>query len=675
MVTSQPRQQSVLPRVPGGAELGGVIVIVLAVTCWTHWPALSARARYFDDDRYISNYSLKYPRWATAARAVTEVLRPTVVVGYYHPLAILSVMVDHLWGGNDDDLFPFHVTSLALHLANVALVSMWFYLLFPQPWVAAAAGLVFGLHPQTVEAVAWVAERKTVLATFWALGTLSAYVLYARYGRRRWYGVALALYTLALLSKPTILAMPVLLLLLDYWPLRRCHRAAVKEKIPFLLLAVVAAVITYLSQLNTAFVTLPHQYPAGGVLLLICYNIVFYLTKFFWPVPVAPYYPFPQPFDLSHPAVLGGVVGTVGLLAALLLSLRWSRAVVVGWLFFFSAVFPALGIIGFTYTIAADRFAYFPMLGFLLPLVWLASEYLTTSVWRRGVALTALVIVTLLEMGGVRAALEHWQDPVEFYRYALEGAPNASPLLNNYGLALFAAGQAAAAADYFAAAIQVEPDNAEAHYNLGWLYAQEGQWETAATQCREALRVRPNYAQALNLLGLILYQQGDVVAAEDYYRRALAANVGYAEAYVNLGILLYQQQRLAEAIAAFQNAIALAPDEPAAYANLGTALLQDGRVTEAVEAYRRALQLNPQDGLAHNNLGGALMQQGQVTAAIEEFRAAVQLEPHNPRRHFNLARALEQAGQVTAAAEEYRRVLQLDPNNVAAQQRLATLEE
>ena len=247
---SQPRLLALL--------LLSVAVLVVAV----HWPALSAEVYTFDDTQYLTeNPLVQNPSWAAAGRFLREVLEPSTVNGYYQPLSMISLMLDHATGGRVSNFRPFHRTSLGLHVANTALVIVLLYLLLRRAWAAAMVGLLFGLHPMTVEPIAWIGERKTLLAAFFALWSLVAYVGYARRGSRTWYRTCLALFVLALMSKPTTTPLPVLMLLLDYWPLRRLNRRAILEKFPLLLIAAVSAWITFESQRRTAAVALPTEKP------------------------------------------------------------------------------------------------------------------------------------------------------------------------------------------------------------------------------------------------------------------------------------------------------------------------------------------------------------------------------------------------------------------------------
>jgi hypothetical protein len=374
--------------------LFGVLALaVAAVTFAAHSPALDARAISFDDDEYLlDNGLVQNPSWDSAKRFLVEVLEPSTVRGYYQPLSMISLMLDYALGGRADSLRPFHRTSLLLHVMNTVLVMVLLYQLIGAVWAAAGAALIFGVHPLAIESVAWIAERKTLLAAFFGLASLVSYVRYARTRSRLSYGVSLAAFVLGLMSKPSVTPLPLLMLLLDFWPLKRLgggvpdvtsgqpmnSRAgrpcrSLMEKVPFFVVAGVAAVVTYVSQHRTYGTTLIYGQSPFGVLLLIGHNVSFYLAKLAWPGELSWFYPYPKPFMLSNPVVLRGVIGTVFLLVMLIVSLRWTRALLTGFLFFVVALLPTMSGVAFMGLVAADRFVYLPMVGILLVLAWATS--------------------------------------------------------------------------------------------------------------------------------------------------------------------------------------------------------------------------------------------------------------------------------------------------------------
>ena len=325
----------------------GVLLFAVAIVVgWVYHPALGATAIWVDDQQYVTDNPLVLnPSWGAVTQFLSEVQHPSTVMGYYQPLTMISLMLDSAMGGGPDRLQPFHRTSLTLHIINTTLVIVLLILLFDEPYTAAMVGLLFGVHPLTVEPVSWIADRKTLLATFFALGALIAYVKYtharalekAEASRKTgvrilhmrlsvgWYGGAAACYALALLSKPTSTPLPILFLLLDYWPLRRLERGAIREKIPFLVLGAIATGVTILSQQSTAIIQYPSYQSWSAVLLAICYNVSFYLWKMIWPVHLSAFYVRPDPMSVASPILLAGLVGTVMLLSLTSISLFWNE--------------------------------------------------------------------------------------------------------------------------------------------------------------------------------------------------------------------------------------------------------------------------------------------------------------------------------------------------------------
>jgi len=452
----------------------GLAAIIVAAV---HWPALSAGALSFDDNQYLTeNHLVQNPGWNSIRQFVVEVLEPSTVRGYYHPLSMISLMLDYARGGRSGYLAPFRQTSLLLHIINTVLVIIILYLLFGRILVATLSGLLFGLHPLNVESIPWLAERKTLLAAFFVLLCLILYIIYTRKRSRTAYGASVALYILALTSKPTAVPLPALLLLLDYWPLRRISKKVIAEKIPFFVLAGIAAFITFISQRNTSAVTMPSEYGFMKIPLMICHNIIFYLHNFVWPTRLSAFYPFPEPFSLRQPTVLAGVIGTFILITILLFSLRWTRSFLSGWLFFLLAVFPTLGIVGFHPVIAADRHMYLPMVGLMLPIAWLLRCVLDAGDYgqRRLRILAVILTVATLAVGEAtvtRRYLVHWQDTISHYKHLLSLAPGYAIIHNNLGVAYYEQGKSTEAIRQWETAVKLAPDYPDALNNLAWMLA------------------------------------------------------------------------------------------------------------------------------------------------------------------------------------------------------------
>jgi tetratricopeptide (TPR) repeat protein len=621
--------------------LATVTVIVSAV----HWPVLTAQALTLDDESYVTNNHLvRHPGWGSVAQFFGEVRRPSTVGGYYQPLTMTSLMLDWALGARVEDLRGFHRTGLILHVLNTILVILVLYHLFGRALPAALIGLLFGVHPMTVEPLAWITERKTLLAAFFSLAAMLAYLAYVRRPTYRRYGSLLALFVLALLSKPTSTPLPVLLLLLDVWPLRRLDRRAVLEKVPLFAIAGVSAVITVISQAETASVTLPHEYTGWWVPLTVCHNLIFYPWKMVWPAELTSFNAYPQPFDLSNPRVLTGVLGTTVLIPALAVSWRWTRALLTGWLFFFVAVFPTLGVIGFTHLIAADKYVYLPVLGLLLTLTWLlvhVSEWTSASGRRAGRA--AFVVLLLLSGAaayGTRRQLAYWQTTEALYVHMLAITPNAPMLHDDFGNELTRLGRLDEAITQFETAIQLDPTLFKPHNNIGVALLRQGRNAAAIPQLEEAIRLNPEYAAAENSLGTALAQLKEYEAAFPHFQRALALSPYMPDIHVNVANILATRHQWQEAADEYEKALQLRPDLVFAHNGLGLCFVQLKQPDRAAAAFRAAIRAQPDELEGYRNLGRLLLSQQQIAEAIEVYETALHIAPDDKSLQAALNAAL-----------------------------------
>lgn len=555
-----------------------LLVVVGSIVLAVHWPALSARALSFDDGQYlIKNQLVQNPSWHSARRFLTEVLEPSTVGGYYQPLSMISLMLDVAFGGSAENLKPFHLTSLCLHVINTLLVIVLLYVLFGNVWPAVMVGLLFGVHPLTVEPIPWVGERKTLLASFFGLWCIIVYVLYARKLNWKLLVVCALLYLLALLAKPTTTPLPVLLLLLDFWPLKRLGRRSLQEKLPLFVIMMVFAFITFISQQRTAVVAVPGENSLGRITLILCHNIIFYLYKIVWPVKLSSHYPLPSSLAISEPMVLFGVVGTCILLPILLVSLRWTRAALTGWFFFFVAIFPTMGVIGFTSVIASDKFAYLPSVGLLIVLGWLLGLLwgpACGSFVRRVIIISFIVTAVVSESLATRAYLGKWQDTETLYRYMLSLTPEAACAHGGLASTLEEQGKVEEAIEHFRAAVRLKPNHYGYHTNLGLILFRQGQADEAVAHFYNSIRLKPNYAPGYKNLGLALALQNKVDEAIPHFRKAVQLKPADADLRHNLAVMLARKGLFDEAISEFREALRINPKHKEALKGLKTALRQ-----------------------------------------------------------------------------------------------------
>lgn len=692
------------------------MVVVAAVTFVGQMPALRAGAICFDDPEYfVDNPLVQRPGFSSAGQFLTEVLEPSTVHGYYQPLTMITLMLDYAAGARPGHLMPTHRTSLILHAINAAMITLLLYELLGHVWAAGIIGILFGLHPMTVETFTWIGERKTVLAAFFALPAILCYVRYARTGRKAWFIGCGILFVLALMSKPTATPLPLCLLLLDIWPLNRIGRrenvripetaraeargsldakgtlhgnerlsSVLIEKVPLLIIAGIFAWITYESQKRTAITVLPGPDTWWHIPLILSHNIVFYLQRIVWPAHPSAHYPVPSDISLQNAAFIVGVAGTAVLMLGLAVSLRWTRAAAVGWLYFFVAIFPTMGVIGFTNVIAADKFAYLPSVGLMLP-----AAALIAWAWprpRRRAAIVAGTCVAAIALAlNSRAYIDQWANTEKLFRYMVGMTPDAPTVHLFLGKELADQGRDDAAIAEYRKAIELEPNYPIAHLNIGLLLAkpERGRYAEAIQHYREALRLKPDLHETHIAMGNALLATGDRTGAIGHYREAVKLRPRSADGHYNLANALFADGKAAEAVEHFESALQHKPDHPQARKNYGTVLLQLGRRADAAAQYKTALRLRAdwydvanQLAWMHADRSDAMLYNPAEALRFAETACAI-TKRQNPTCLGTLAVMLARNGRVAEArrvGDEAIRLAQAAGNEKLAtdiQQRLA----
>lgn len=630
-----------------------LLAVVSLAVIGAHWPALSAQVLSFDDGQYLTdNCLVQQPGWNSAQQFITEI-RPSTVRGYYQPLTMISLMLDCAMGGGNNNLTIFHITSMALHVANTTLVIILLYLLFGNLGASVAVGLLFGVHPMTVETIPWVGERKTLLATFFALLCLIYYIRYAKSQKIIFMVVSLLLYVLSLLSKPTSIPIPAVMLLMDFWPLRRFNIRAVLEKIPLGSIGLIACYITFVSQHDTAFASGPSQQNLLRTMGLLCHNNIFYLCQMIWPTNLSSHYVFP----IKPIWMWAGIVGTGILLPLLIISLRWSRGPLTGWLIFFVAIFPTMGVIGFTNTFASDKYAYLPSIGILMLLtsllIWIGNTFKTTIFPAR----RAVIIIVVLVLGGIetqatRKYLTHWCDSETFFYYMLELTPHSAPLYGHLGQLSAGRGDNKQAEKHYTKALELNPNHAETYHNLGQIFENRGDIKRASQHYQMAIKLKPKLAASYNNLGNIMKAQGQYNNAIEQYHKALAINKYNFEVHNNLGIVFKNNGQLDDAIESYRQALQLKPGNIIVMKNLAIAFTLRGDFDDAAKYYQKVLQITPQNINIRYSLGDVLIELGHIDEAINHFQRAIQVKNDFVPAYGGLAKAFFKQGHIDLAIEK-----------------------
>jgi hypothetical protein len=509
----------------------GLGLLVVGLALGTLWPATANGFVEFDDLSYVNDnphvtggLTAANVRWALT----------TTEMGNWHPLTWLSLMLDtQCWGTNP---FGFHLTNLLLHLANVVLLYVALLWMTEMPGRSAVVAALFAVHPLNVEAVAWVAERKGLLAAFFGLLTLAAYVRYAE--GRRWivYLAMVLFFALSLMSKAVMVTLPAVLLLLDFWPLRRTpltpasslgeapSRASVSwrrlllEKVPLLLLSLGFSVVAPLAQSGAGALRTVEQRPLISRVANTLVNPLTYLRKLVWPSDLAVFYPYGQR-SLFAPEVLMSAVILVAITALALWYWRRRPYFAVGWLWYLGLLLPVAGLVPVGGHSLADRYVYLPMIGIFLLLVWRAADCLA-AVRLRTLAFPLSAAVLVACAVWTREQLPHWRDPVALWEQALAVTRDNHRAYHNLGAHYLNTGRIAEGAENLKKAVHLRPEKADWHVHLGTALLSQGQLKGARREFAEALRLDPGLAPAANDLGVTLQRMGKLQEAAEQFHRA-----------------------------------------------------------------------------------------------------------------------------------------------------------
>ena len=556
---------------------------------------------YFDDKAYItenphvrSGLSTTEIGWAFSHG----------YVGNWHPLTWISHMLDcQLWG-----LSPtgHHFSSLLLHIANSVLLFLVLVDMTAERWRSALVAALFAWHPLHVESVAWVSERKDVLSAFFFMLTLLAYSKYAqalcvhevrstKHGAR-WYALTLVLFALGLMAKPMLVTVPFVLLLIDYWPLRRFSAGdaakwrvlyrIVLEKAPFFVLAGASSAVTFWIQQRAGAISSLEQVPVSLRMQNALISYVAYIIKLFWPVNLAAFYPF---------RVVGNefeIVGSILLLLAatvgVLITGRRFPFLPIGWFWYVGMLVPVIGLVQTGGQAMADRYTYLPSIGLFMVLAWAIPEKWLQRPYFRSPAVVCAVLVLSSCLVTTAAQLRYWTDNNTLFEHALA----------------------------------VTSNNAFAHANLAESLRDEGDSDGAVRELSLALDIKPNYREARLNLGSVLLLQGRSEDAIAQFQEAVRLYPGYAIAHNNLAEALMERGRLKEAIDHCQTALKLQPELPDALNNLAwlRATAPDPSDRDGKEAERLASKAAELTNHRHpaflDTLAAALAENGQFEEAI-----------------------------------------------------------
>ena len=565
------------------------LLLVLS-TLVVFWPVTRCDFLNYDDPDYFTSN----PHVLSGLTAVNFAWAfSTGFASNWHPLTWLSLMLDAELSGKNS--FGPHFTNLLIHALNTALFFLLFRKMTGALWRSAFVAALFALHPLHVESVAWVAERKDVLSTFFAVLALLSYAHYAKENRRRSLWLALVFFTLGLMAKPMLVTLPFVMLLLDWWPLQRTlgFRRLLFEKIPFFVLGIISCVVTFIVQQKGGAVAALVKFSMAGRIENAFVSYARYLGKTFWPDALAN--PYPHPGHWEMPLVVFSVTVIAGLSAIAILYARKFPFVLTGWFWFTGTLIPVIGLVQVGNQAMADRYTYLPLIGIFIIFAWGMNElYLNWRLPKPAVVFLAAIIL-LAATFQTRSQLVYWQNSGTLFRHTLAVTENNFVAWTDLGTYLSSQGQLPKAMDCFQKSLQINPDNADTLYNLGNALTRLGNLDEAMINYRRALEIDPNRADALANLGFALSAKKQFAEAVSCFERALQLDPDSAAAHNNLATAFFTEHRFADAAQQYREAIRLASDNPQIYANLGDTLATQGQLAEAVQNYQTALRLNPGD--------------------------------------------------------------------------------
>ncbi|MGB5217875.1 MAG: tetratricopeptide repeat protein [Smithella sp.] len=563
-----------------------IYVLLAAMTLAVFWQ-VNQYGFVFDDVQYVTNnnYVKSGFTWEGIYWAFTN-----TTSNLWNPLIWLSLMFDyHLFGLNAGG---YHMNNLILHILNSFLLFWLFNRITKSIWESAFIAALFAIHPMHVESVAWITERKDVLSSFFFMLTLCLYVYYTEEPNIKRYLLVLTVFVFALMSKPMVVTLPVIMILLDYWPLKRFDSYKgniilwqMKEKATFFILSLSFAAIT-IYVMNDPDV---QYFPLSSRISNAPVAFITYLGKTFWPKDMAAFYPFPAQRPMWQ--IIAASLLIIYISITVIVLTKRLPYLLMGWLWFCIMILPVIGLIQNGYYAMADRYHYLPSIGITILLIWSIS-YLVQGNTRfkkivtpAGITALAILAVLAWRQSG------YWKSSLDLWSHALE----------------------------------VTRDNFVAHNNLGAALNEEKKSREAIHHYNEAIRLKNDYYYAYNNRGNAYAVLGEDHHAIEDYHKAIHLNSHYTEAFYNLGNTYNKLGQYEYAIDNYNKVILMKPDDASAYNNRGNAYNRSGQYQRAIADYNQAIRLNPGNKQTYFNRIHAYFKSGNMIAGCQNSQEMCKL--------------------------------------------------
>lgn len=620
---------------------------------------------------------------------------------YWHPLTSLSLILD--WQLFGENASGHHIVSLLWHIGAMLLLFLFLYKTTKRPWPSAFAAALFALHPLRVESVAWASERKDVLSMFFGMATLYAYAFYVEDRKISKYIFCLSMFILGLMSKPVLVTLPCVMLLLDYWPLERWpkppsvlhltavdnprmlhkkdkkneamvkvllepvkngHRSAKEllvEKLPFFLLSLILSFQLVLGLKTSGYLHTLDELLLSDRIINAVVSYFVYIRKFFWPVDLAVFYPYQSLYPTWQ------IFGAASFLAGVTLTVLffWKKApfLLVGWFWYLGTLFPVIGLLQTGIQTKADRYTYLPSIGIAIMLAWGITHLVPKEKMRNIILLPVVVLISIALTILTWQQCGHWKNSASLFRHALKVTEDNFVAHINYGAALADLGKHGEAIHHFREAINIVPDNHVAYTGLISALFIKKKYAEAVTHAEELIKFYPISDDAHTLLINSLVEQGKTDEAIKHCGETIKLNPNYGFAHFQLAKLLVTKGKKDEAIDHFHQAININPNDAHAHFNLANLFTSMGKAQEAVQHHREAIKSKPDYFEAYYNLAEVLEKQQKDMEAIKYFREAARINPSSFKALNNLGVLLERQRRHDEAIHYYQKAKQIEPEN------------
>jgi tetratricopeptide (TPR) repeat protein len=662
-----------------------LICLALAIlTIIAFWQIKESGFISLDDNIYVyeNSYIQSGLNWGNIARAFSFELPEKI--GHWHPLTWLSLMLDYsLFGLNP---MGYHLVNLLLHILYTVFLFLILRRMTRATWPSAFVAVLFAIHPLHVESVAWVTERKDVLSTFFWMLTLGAYNYYVQRRELKRYALVILFFALGLMSKPMLVTLPFVLLLLDFWPLERfsegkpapqIQAVVVKpevsdrkkkksrktenkkmevkqplmvrkpaepefqwsliyplllEKVPLFVLAIISSVATYIAASSAGAISFFEVFPLDVRIGNAIVSYVIYIGKMILPVNLAVFYPHPGNVVLWQ--VLGSAVILMAITFVVLWRVKKSPYLATGWLWYVGTLVPVIGIVQAGTQAMADRYTYISLIGLFIMVAWGVPDLLRKWNYRREILLTTSVLVILCLSILTWKQVGYWQNSLTLYDHALKVTENNWFIHNSRGVACYLLGDYHKAIEDYDRAIEIKPDFPSSHYNRCLANNGLGNYPQALEDCRRAIELKQDYVEAYDNRGIAYSGMGKYNEAIKDYGRAMELDPMYAKAYYNRGIAYNSVGNYRQAIVDYGRAIELMPGYVDAYNNRGAAYYFLGNYRQAINDYSSTIEIKPDYTGAYKNRGIAYARLGNNNLAVNDLKTAAKLGDESVKNYL-----------------------------------------